>query len=185
MVSSAHWVTEVNGVDYRAKIAGRENDLDFVAKTLAPIFQSFTAVGDTPVPALYRPLSANYPNAKFFAFYRPPETWVKSVRQHFGTRVFDPFERVVYWRYFNQKPPAIAEISDVDLLRFQQWHYDEITAFFRSTYDFLILSLDDTGLGQRLCLFCGIPPMPLRVVDYRLGHDKTKDPAHISARFCE
>jgi hypothetical protein len=49
----------------------------------------------------------------------------------------------------------------------------------------LMLSLESTGLGPRLCAFCGISPVPLRVVDWAMGHDLTADPASIDAAVCE
>ncbi len=184
-ISSIHWPAQVNGIDYQAKAAGREDDLEFVADILSPVFQEFIAVGDAPIPALYRPLSAAYPKSRFFVFHRPSDALVRSVRRHVGSRPFEPFERVMYWSYFAQRPPALSETSDVELGRFHQFHHDSITTYFRSNARFLMLSLQETGLGPRLCEFCGLPPIGLRVIDWALGHDLTADPASIDAQVCE
>ncbi len=184
-VSSIHWPAEVSGVDYQSKVAGREDEPNFVAEILSPVFQAFVAVGDAPIPALYGPLSAGYPRAKFFAFHRPTDAWIRSARIHFGTRTFVPFERVMYWSHFTQKPPALTDISDAELARFHECHHDQIATHFKSSANFLMLSLEGKGLGSRLCEFCGLPPIPLRVVDWAMGHDLTARPESLDAKVCE
>ncbi len=184
-VSSAHWVAQVDGVDYQEKVLGREDDLDHVVDVLEPVIRSFVALNDAPFSALYRPLLVKYPNAKYFAFHRPPTAWVKSVRRHFGSRGFEPFERVIYWIYFIQRPKSLSDISDSELVAFHEWQHDQLTTQFKSDSRFLMLSLDGNKLGPKLCEFCGLAPLPLRVVDYALGHDITVDPSMIDAKECE
>jgi hypothetical protein len=184
-VSAVHWPAVVDGIDYEAKVAGREDDPDFVAETLAPVFRAYSAVGDAPLAALHGPLSATHPAAKFFAFYRPAGAWVRSVRRHVQSRPFTPFERVVYWSYFTWQPPELSDISDAELGDFHAWHHDRIATHFRSCDNFLLLSLEGNGLGPRLCAFCGLRPLPLRVVDYAMGHDLSLDPADLEAEVCE
>lgn len=184
-VSAIHWPAKVGGVDYQALAAGREDDPDFVAAILAPVIRAYKALSDVPLPALYRPLAVRYPQSKFFAFYRPAAGWVSSVRRHIQSRHFDPFERVVYWSYFTGKPAAVSDISDSALIQFHAWHHDGISAHFKSRGNFLLLSLEDTGLGPRLCAFCDRPPLPLRIVDYAKGHDPGVDPATLDAEICQ
>jgi hypothetical protein len=184
-VSAVHWPAVVDGVDYQAKVVGREDDPAFVAETLAPVFRAYAAVSDAPLAALYAPLSAAYPSAKFFAFYRPAAAWVRSVRRHVQSRRFVPFERVVYWSYFTWQPPALSDVSDGELADFHAWHHDRMVTHFRSADNFLMLSLEGKALGPRLCAFCGLPPLPLRVVDYAKGHDLGRDPATLEAEVCE
>jgi hypothetical protein len=157
-------------VDYQAKVTGHETDLDFVADTLEPVFRTFTAVGDLPIPALYRPLSVRYPGAKFIAFHREADKWVSSVRRHIGARALEPFERVAYWAYFDQEPTTLAEISDADLIKYYEGHYTNISTYFGPNPNFLMLPLGEKWLGQKLCQFCGLPPIPLPHVDYAMGH---------------
>ena len=183
--SSIHWAADVDGVNYQEMVTDREDDIDFVAEILTPVFKKFTAVNDAPISALYRPLSAKYPHAKFFAFRRSATGWVRSVRRHIGSRAFVPFERVVYWSFFRQKPATLSELSDSELINFHDWHHSQITTHFGSSPKVLILSLDGKGLGPRLCEFCGLPPVPLRVVDFKLGHNLWGDPADIDAKVCD
>ena len=184
-VPAVHWPAVVDGIDYQAKVAGREDDPGFVAETLAPVFRTYSAVSDAPLAALYGPLSATYPSAKFFAFYRPAGAWVRSVRRHVQSRRFVPFERVVYWSYFTWQPAALSDVSDAELADFHAWHHDRIATHFRSRDNFLMLSLEGKALGPGLCAFCGLPPLPLRVVDYAMGHDLGRDPATLEAEVCE
>jgi hypothetical protein len=183
-VSAVHWPAEVDGIDYQAKVAGREDDPGFVAETLAPVFRAYSAVSDAPLAALYGPLSETYPSAKFFAFYRPAGDWIRSVRRHIQSRRFVPFERVVYWSYFTWQPQDLSDLSDAELADFHAWHYDSIATHFRSHDNFLLLDLEDKGPGPRLCEFCGLPPLPLRIVDYAMGHDHGLDPALLEAEVC-
>jgi hypothetical protein len=183
-VSAIHWPAVVDGIDYQAKVAGREDDRGFVAESLAPVFHAYAAVSDAPLAALYDPLSATYPSAKFFAFYRPAGAWVRSVRRHVQSRPLVPFERVVYWSYFIWQPAALADLSDAELADFHAWHHDSIVTHFRSQDNFLMLSLEANGLGPRLCAFCGLQPLSLRVVDYAKGHDLARDPADLEVEVC-
>ncbi len=184
-IPAIHWPAEVAGIDYQAMAAGREDDPDFVAAILAPVFRAHTAVSDAPLAALYRPLAVRHPHARFFAFYRPAAGWVGSVRRHIQSRPFVPFERVVYWSYFACQPAALADLSDAELTDFHAWHHDSISAYFQSRDNFLLLSLEGTGLGPRLCAFCGLAPLPLRIVDYVKGHDPAADPASLDAEVCQ
>nr|WP_294501542.1 sulfotransferase [uncultured Rhodopila sp.] len=183
-IAAIHWPAEVSGIDYQAKVEGHEDDPGFVARTLKPVFSAYRSVSDAPMAALYRPLSADYPNARFFAFYRPASAWIRSVRTHIQSRPFVAFERAVYWSYFLQRPQVITDIADCELSDFHAWHHDSITTYFANNDNFLLLSLECTGLGPALCNFCGIPPVPLRIVDYAKGHDLGLDPASIDAEVC-
>lgn len=180
-----HWPARVKAIDYQEIVAGKETDLEFVASALRPVFEEFTEVSDVPLSALYVQLAQRYPSAKFYALRRAASSWVTSVRKHIGAREFDPFEKVIYWHFFKQCPSSLSELRDLDLMRFHEWHYKQISECFKSAPSFLELQLTDKGIGRRLCEFCGLSPIPLRIVDYALGHDMTADPDKINAVVCD
>ena len=184
-VSSIHWPANVDGVDYQALIAGRETELDFVAETLEPAFDTYVAVSDAPIPAIYRQLAEGRPDARFFALYRLADPWISSVRRHVGDRAFVPFEQVVYWSYFKSRPTHLADLSDDDLRGFHEWHHRSIRDFFADAENFLILPLGARGLGAALCDFCGLPPLPFRQFDYAMGHDLGRQPDEVQAKITE
>jgi hypothetical protein len=91
---------------------------------------AFDAVGDVPIPALYPQLSERYPEAKFLLVWRDPRKWVRSVRNHIGSRALHQLEKIQYWRYFNSRPEYLHEFSDEELVRVYDQHKAEIVAFF-------------------------------------------------------
>jgi hypothetical protein len=184
-VTAIHWAANVDDVDHQAQVDGRETDLAFVTETLKPVFAAYQAVSDAPIPALYRELAKQYPSARFFALYRTPETWVSSVRRHIGSRPFVPFERAMYWPYFEQRPESLSDLSDQDLLNYHEWHHISLRDFFRDADNFLLLPLERRGLGAALCDFCSLPRLPFRQFDYALGHDHGGDPDLVPARVTE
>jgi hypothetical protein len=175
----------MDNVDYQAMIEGRESDLDFVAKSLNPIFSAFDHVCDVPVPALYRQLAYRFPDARFIALRRSPRSWVSSIRRHIGARAFDPFEKVIYWAYFKDRPTSIVELSDDRLIKFHKWHHRSLVNFFAGADNFLLLSLKARGIGASICDFCDLPRIPFRQIDYALGHDVVNDPELVPARITE
>jgi hypothetical protein len=184
-VSAVHWPADVDGVDYQARIVGRETDLDAVAEALEPVFDTYVAISDAPIPALYRQLAERRPDSRFFALIRPGDAWIASVRRHIGDRALVPFEQVVYWSYFQSRPTHISHLSDDDLRSFHEWHHRSITDFFADAENFLILPLDACGLGAALCDFCGLPALPFRQFDYAMGHDLGRQPDEVAARITE
>lgn len=184
-VTAIHWAANVDGVDYQAQIEGRETDLPFVVQTLEPVFAAYRAVSDAPIPALFEELAKRYPDARFFALSRTPESWIASVRRHIGTRPFVAFERTMYWSYFDQRPESLSELSDDDLQQYHEWHHASLGALFKGADNFLLLPLDQRGLGAALCDFCSLPRLPFRQFDYALGHDHGSDPDIVPARVTE
>lgn len=163
---SVHWPAVVRGVDYQGQVAGRETDLELVAKILKPVFVGANVVGDVPTPALHRQLAARFAHARFFVIRRPPKDWVRSVRRHVGERPFDPFERVVYWTHFRDRPESLEGLSDEMLIQFYQAHIQRLETFFEGSGRFRVFSLDEAALGQEVCRFCGLKPLPLGRRDY-------------------
>jgi len=119
------------GVDMESKIEGREHDLEFITDILSPALDSYDSVTDVPLPVLYRQLYSRYPKAKFILLLRNPFDWVRSVRRHLGKRAFLPYERVQYWHYLKERPLAMSDIDDQQLLRMLAQHTASIIEFFQ------------------------------------------------------
>lgn len=179
---SCHWPATIDGIDYQALVVGREDDEAHVARVLKPIFEQFAVVHDAPLAAIATPLLADYPDARFFAFLRPANEWIKSIRTHIGSRPFVPYEKVVYWHFLGNRPSGLDEVSDNELKIMCERHTDELTMIFDRRTNFLMRSLSEPDPGKHLSHFCGItPPIPLRKIDYRLGHDINADPDSVDA----
>jgi hypothetical protein len=145
------------GVDLESQLAGREQDLDFVADLLSPALESYDSVTDVPVPVLYRQLFHRYPAAKFILLLRDPFDWVRSVRRHIGKRTFFPCERVQYWHYLEWQPEALFEVADRQLLRMHAQHTADVINFFdRKSADSLGVFELRPESGQAIAAFLNI-----------------------------
>jgi hypothetical protein len=114
---------------------------------------------DVPFPVLYRELAATYPHAKFVLAYRSAFDWVRSMRRHHGKteRAFTPFERVLYWRYFPQRPERLGDLWDRDLLGMHARHMAEAIDFFAENPGRLgIFDLDADDSGARLAALANV-----------------------------
>jgi hypothetical protein len=183
-LQSCHWPAIIDGIDYQERVVGYEDDEEHVAGVLKPVFDKFTVVHDAPLAGIAAPLKNAYPNALFFCFLRPAGEWISSVRKHIGSRLFVPYERVVYWHFLDKQPMNLDDLSDKDLRIMHQRHADELSALFRGSANFFMQALSDLDPGNRLSRFCRIdPPLALRKIDYRLGHDINADPSSINAEI--
>jgi hypothetical protein len=113
-----HWPHTFQEMDLQSRIEGRETDLEFIADTLAPVFDHYDVVSDVPVPVLYRQLAQRYPSAKFVLVERDPQAWAESVLKHMERRTLRPYARTQYWHYFPDRPTAAGELSIEQLKRY-------------------------------------------------------------------
>lgn len=169
-IKSVHWPSQVGGIDYETQIRGAETDLEFVTHKLRPVFRKYSEISDVPIPALYKQLAQQFPRARFYMMVRSPSSWIASVRRHIGLRDFDPFEKVLYWRFFETLPTSMAEITDIELARFHDWHHQTIFDFFNLTPARapLVMQLGEASNGDKLCEFCGLVSSQLQFVDYAM-----------------
>ena len=155
-LSVSHYV----GKEPESKVLGRETDLEFVADVLDPVFQTYDAVADVPIPVLYQQLFHRYPTAKFILLCRNPFDWVRSVRRHVGERRLHPYERIQYWHYFTWKPLRLAgEVDDQQLLRMNAMHTAQIIDFFAEVapHKLRIFELGSEDTGVAMGSFLGVP----------------------------
>jgi len=160
-IRSVHWPNELLGVDFQERVRGHERDLDFIVEVLLPILNHYQAVSDVPIPALYDRLAIKFPQAKFLFLYRNPFDWVPSVRwNQRNNPEFRPYVRAVYWRYFEWCPPAIADLSDIQLLWMYSRHMSDVIAYFQENGpDRLgIFDLDAPDNTEKISSFVGIEP---------------------------
>ncbi len=178
-ISSIHWPGIVNGIDYERLIAGHEHDLERVARALTPALTAVTAVGDVPLAAIYEELDYCYPESAFILMFRSQFAWARSVRAHVAERDLTPFERTQYWRYLRERPASLRTVSDAQLHRAFLTHHRDVLLFFEGRSNLLFRHLEDPSAGQAICRFLGVPPMPLRHVDFQRG---TGGPPHTVPR---
>jgi len=156
-IRTRHWPVDHDGVDLQEMVRDRETDLAHVTNVLAPVIDSYQAVADVPIPALYRELFARYPDAKFLLLHRDAGDWVQSVRWKLRRGVFQPYVRTLYWTYFPSRPQRIQELSDAELVWMHGQHMAEVTAFFSQVApDQLgVFDLYAPDTGPRLAAFLG------------------------------
>ncbi len=151
------------------------NDPEFAAETLAPVFRTYQAVSDAPLAALYGPLSATYPAAKFFALPARPAPGSapsggicnrgrSSRLSGLSTGLTSPGSRLNWWTPpMPSWPISMPGITTGSL---------PISAHRQFP-----AALEGGEPGPRLCTFCGLPPLPLQVGD----NDSSLDPADLEA----
>jgi glycosyltransferase involved in cell wall biosynthesis len=157
------WLSGVDGVDTQSQVIGIETDRQAIVDLLAPAIAQFDAFKDVPLPAIFRELDAAYPGSRFIAIYRAPFEWARSAREHCGGRPFDPFERVQYWHYLDDKPASIDDVPDDRLIKMHLRHHQELIEYWRD--NFLFANLSDAELGQKLSAFLGVEPRPFPRLD--------------------
>jgi hypothetical protein len=134
-------VTGPNGVD-DPEIA---TNLDAMVRDLVARFDAFQ---DNPWPVIYRSLDRDYPGSKFVLSLRAPESWIRSVRRHFGSQS-TPMRQWIY----GAGCPAGNEA--LYLRRFEA-HNREVLDYFRDRPDDLVtMNLAEGDGWEKLCVFLG------------------------------
>lgn len=169
---TTHYITQGSKKEFRRAILGRETDLDHVFSVIEPALAGYEAAGDVPIPVLYAQFERRYPEAKFLLVLRDANGWVKSVREHIGSRPFAAPERVQYWQYFPARPERIGELTDAELVAMYAEHTARVEAHFAGRREKLgVFSVDAPDAPQRIAAFLGIEstrPFP------HVRHDETK-----------
>ena len=154
-LKAVHFPVRHNGIKLQPKIKGRETDRDHVVDVLEPVIHRHDSMADVPTPVLYRELDERYPNAKFLLLRRKPANWIRSVRNHIGSRDFHRYERVQYWHYFPQEPQALRELSDGDLKKMCERHFSQVQDYFgkRGRKKFAAFDLEEPCVGRQIGAF--------------------------------
>lgn len=164
-LKAIHWPSKVAGVNYQEQVVGIERDYPAVLNLISPIIKEYDAMSDVPFPALYNELYEAYPDAFFLAVYRSPYDWVSSVRRHIGERELDPYEKIQYWKYLIDQPKYIYDLPDERLLEMHIHHHASLMQFFKEKPNFKIFHLTDPQIGEKMCKYLGLIPIPLGKVD--------------------
>lgn len=176
--STVHWPTVVGGVDYQSAVIGHEGSPSFVADLLEPVIADHQVFSDVPFPVLYRELAPRHPEAKFILAYRNAFDWVASMRRHHSksARAFTPFERVLYWSHFEQRPERLDDLSDSDLLMMHAQHMAGVIGFFADEPDRLgLFNLDAHDSGAQIAAFVNlVGPRRLSNIGRRLDKRLTQ-----------
>ena len=159
-IPTIHWPTKHGGINLEDKVAGRESDRSHVTDALSPVLHEFEAVADVPCPVLYKELLIRYPHARFILVYRSAFDWVRSNRAHhlrFGTDL-TPYERVVYWYYFDWRPMSLDELTDNQLIWMHAQHAADVIAFFQreASANLGVFDLYDRDVGPKIAKFLGV-----------------------------
>lgn len=173
-----HWPAVVDGVDYQSRIVGAEANPARIVEILRPALDAYDGFDDVPIPALYQELDAVYPDSKFIAVYRNPFDWVRSVRQHCGGRLLEPYERAQYWRYFPDHPPTLDVVTDAALVQMYLRHYQEIVSHFEGRDNLALVDLSDSDIGQKLASFLKVPAARFPQYDYKKDGQIRYDSKH-------
>lgn len=120
------------------------------AQTLAlSLLDHYDAFQDNPWPLLYRTLDARCPNSKFILTLRPETEWIASVVRYFGADS-TPMRQ---WIYGAGSPVGHQQAY---LERYRR-HNLEVTEYFASRDDLLVLRVTEGEGWERLCPFLGLP----------------------------
>ena len=160
-----HWPRTIDGINLEEKIAGKEDDLDFVWEVLKTYTSKYNAFSDVPYSVFFKKAYYDYPNAKFIYIYRDYSKWIQSVRQHFAKKQVKEvkgFNKVQYAAYLPiSKLNNFNELSDRDLITIFTNHFSEVVNFFQGDKEerLGIFNLGNPNLGYDVCEFLGFPPI--------------------------
>jgi hypothetical protein len=162
--TSLHHAMEILGLDswhwssaHTAKAIWREMNNDGTSATV----DRYDALGDLPIPMLYRQLDRAYPGSRFILTLRDEASWLDAVRRHFDTRhnrfregwSKDPFTNRVHQVLYGRQ-----DFDAPTFLERYRRHNREVLAYFASRpQDLLTMEIGkDTG-WDALCSFLDIP----------------------------
>jgi hypothetical protein len=116
------------------------------------LMECVDAVGDLPIPYLYRQLDRAFTDARFILTLREADDWLASVELHTRGRVLEREEQVFYGRD-RFDPDAFMAIFER--------HNSEAIAYFDGRDDFLVIDIVAGDGWEPLCAFLGeVTPDP-------------------------
>ncbi len=120
-----------------------------LALSLVPQYDAFQ---DNPWPILFRELHQEFPHAKFILTIRPPDEWIRSVVQHFGTET-PPMREWIYGPGHGS-PLGSEEIYIARVTEHNRavWEY-----FQRAPHSLLTLQITAGDGWKALCSFLDKP----------------------------
>ena len=123
---------------------------------------NYDALGDTPIPLLFKECDKRYPNSKFLLTTRNKDEWLESMKWMFryGRVIWNwplslgDYHRSLYGtNWFNRKTLEEA---------FEKYHFDVRDYFKDRPNDFLEINIDDGFNVEEICRFLEITPMSVQ-----------------------
>lgn len=129
------------------------------------------ALTDTPVIVYMEALDRLYPDARFVLTVREEESWIDSLRRHYGRR---PLSKIAPWKLWNRR--AVYGVDGYNEALMRQVRADHearvLRHFDRHPAELLVLDVCGGEGYERLCPFLG-----KRVLDEPFPHRNVGVPA--------
>jgi hypothetical protein len=151
---TAHWAGSYIDQDSIQHLSEEE-----ILPLLYAIENQFDAFCDTPYSIMYEHFDTTYPGSKFILIVRDTKDWIRSVRRlfkRFPDPEFGAYDKIVFWKYFKNKPMHINDLSDKDLEDMYLEHAHRIIKYFGGREDLLVCHLSDKDKEERIINFLGI-----------------------------
>ncbi|MBT5813105.1 MAG: hypothetical protein HOI15_01960 [Opitutales bacterium] len=117
----------------------------------------FDALGDSPIPSLYKELDRRFPGSKFILTIREKESWLKSMEWMFdqGKMIFNWNERI--HEYHEHFYGTRSYNEDILSMHWENYHRDVFKYFSDRPNDLLTIKLEDGFIVDEICSFLDLP----------------------------
>lgn len=137
----------VTGPDTHLFVPALKNDFREIDKFL----ESYDMFQDDPWYMIYPYLSQKYPNAKFVFLERDEASWLKSVQNFYG---HDRYNNAIRRMFYGNADTILC--ADKYLEKYRD-HNREVKAYFKSSENFISISISNNEDAIRLQKFLGEP----------------------------
>ncbi len=128
------------------------------------VVDNYDALGDTPIPLLFKECDKRYPNSKFILTTRNKDKWLNSMKWMFkhGRIIWNwPLSLGNYHRNIYGTNRFNQEILDAAFER----HHMEVRDYFKDRPDdFLEINIEDGFNIEEICTFLEITPRPVQII---------------------
>lgn len=160
-LTSCHWPSVVDGIDYEARCAPIWNQPDKVLDQLAPVLDAYQVHSDVPWPGLVAQLAARYPDALFVLSTRAPEAWWSSLEAHWSLGVrqhrLSPYERIQFRPYLDNLNRCFGRQHRSELIQAFLAHEAAVSKLLPPDA-LLKIGIGEESLVARLARFAGTDP---------------------------
>lgn len=128
------------------------------------VVNNYDALGDTPIPLIYKECDEKYPNSKFILTTRNKDKWLDSMKWMFrdGRVIWNwplslgNYHRSIYGtNWYNRKVLNKA---------FENYHIEVRDYFKNRPNEFLEINIDNGFNIEELCKFLEIPLKPVQII---------------------
>jgi len=127
------------------------------------VVDRFDALGDTPIPLLFKECDARYPGSKFILTTRDKADWLESMKWMFRHgRVI--WKWPLFLGHYHQRIYGVNHFDQKVLVRAFDNYHAEVSAYFASRpNDLLEVNIDDGICVEEICQFLETPFRPVKV----------------------